>query len=184
MLHNLMIHVNEAFTSYPRHQMATQMTIDELAREAGTTSRNIRALQTRGLLPPPSLVGRTGYYDEEHLARIKLIASLQERGFALGSIREMIDAWEQGSSLGDLIGFGEALGARWSDETPSYVTRETLESMFPEIASDRGLLDRAVSPALVIPERDGFAAPSPRLLAVGAELVKAGIPLSAVLDEA
>ncbi|MDP8987506.1 MAG: MerR family transcriptional regulator, partial [Actinomycetota bacterium] len=38
------------------------MTIDDLAREAGCTTRNIRSYQTLGLLPPPSIVGRVGYY--------------------------------------------------------------------------------------------------------------------------
>ncbi len=37
------------------------MTIDELARETGMTVRNIRAHQSRGLLPPPEVRARTGY---------------------------------------------------------------------------------------------------------------------------
>ncbi len=36
------------------------MTIDELARETGMTVRNIRAHQSRGLLPPPEVRARTG----------------------------------------------------------------------------------------------------------------------------
>jgi DNA-binding transcriptional MerR regulator len=34
------------------------MKIDELAQRAGTTSRNIRAYQERGLLPPVRVEGR------------------------------------------------------------------------------------------------------------------------------
>ncbi|MFN8162573.1 MAG: MerR family transcriptional regulator [Solirubrobacterales bacterium] len=45
-----------------------KMTIGELARRTGMTIRNIRAHQTRGLLPPPEVHGRTGYYNEEHVA--------------------------------------------------------------------------------------------------------------------
>ena len=47
-----------------------KMTIRELAKRTGMTIRNIRAHQTRGLLPPPEVQGRTGYYNEDHIARI------------------------------------------------------------------------------------------------------------------
>ena len=40
--------------------MAREMTIDELARATGMTVRNIRAHQSRGLLPPPEVRARTG----------------------------------------------------------------------------------------------------------------------------
>ena len=51
------------------------------------TVRNIRAYQSRGLLPPPELRGRTGYYGAEHVARIELIRELQSEGFNLEAIR-------------------------------------------------------------------------------------------------
>ena len=37
-----------------------EYTIDELAREAGATVRNIRAYQERGILPPPRRQGGWG----------------------------------------------------------------------------------------------------------------------------
>ena len=46
-----------------------ELTVDELARRAGVTVRNVRAYAARGLLPPPRMVGRTGYYGREHVAR-------------------------------------------------------------------------------------------------------------------
>src|SRR5215212_9779594 len=52
------------------------VTIDELARRTRLTVRNIRAYQSRGLVPPPELRGRTGYYSEDHVARIELIREL------------------------------------------------------------------------------------------------------------
>ena len=36
------------------------LTIDELAQRTGLTTRNIRAYQSRGLLPPPEVRVRTG----------------------------------------------------------------------------------------------------------------------------
>jgi hypothetical protein len=55
--------------------------------------------------------------------------------------------------------------------------------MFPEGLEDPSLLDRSMALGLVTVVGDEFEAPSPILLKVGAELVAAGIPLAAVLDE-
>ena len=46
--------------------------IDDLAREAGTTVRNVRVYQDRGLLPPPRREGRAGIYTDVHLGRLRL----------------------------------------------------------------------------------------------------------------
>lgn len=80
------------------------MTVDELARRAGTTSRNVRALQTKGLLPGPVLVGRTGSYGTEHLLRLRAVLDLQGRGFGLAAIRELLAAWEAGLTLDEVLG--------------------------------------------------------------------------------
>lgn len=158
------------------------MTVDELAREAGTTTRNIRAYQTRGLLPPPRVVGRTGYYDASHLARLRYIDRLQDRGFSLASIAELLQGWESGRSLSQVLGFEEALAAPWSDEKPEVFTAAQLVNMFPEAGNDPTLLERAVSLGLLVPEGEGWRAPSPRLMRAGADLVASGIPLSSILD--
>ncbi len=80
------------------------MSVDDLARAAGTTTRNVRALQTEGLLRGPLLVGRTGTYGADHLARLQAILRLQARGFSRAAIRELLDAWERGASLEDVLG--------------------------------------------------------------------------------
>ena len=46
-----------------------ELRIDDLAREAGTTVRNVRAYQDRGLLAPPRREGRVAWYGEGHLVR-------------------------------------------------------------------------------------------------------------------
>lgn len=159
------------------------MTIDELARHSGVTSRNIRAYQTRGLLPPPRVEGRVGYYDEAHLARLRYVANLQERGFSLAAIQALLDAWEEGRGLTDVLGFEEALTAPWSDERPERFTLERLLELFPETAEDPSLLDRSLALGLLVVVGDELEAPSPELIRVGAGLVAAGIPLAAALDE-
>jgi len=159
------------------------MTIDALARRSGVTTRNIRAYQTRGLLPPPRMEGRVGYYDDGHLSRLQYVASLQERGFSLAAIQCLLDAWEQGRGLTDVLGFEEALTAPWTDEKPERVTVARLLELFPEAVGDASLITRAVDLGLLVAAGDELEAPSPLLLRVGAELVAAGVPLAAALDE-
>ena len=67
-----------------------ELTIDELARETGMTVRNIRSHASRGLLPPPEVRGRTGYYGPEHVARLQLVTGLQQQGFNLAAIRSLV----------------------------------------------------------------------------------------------
>jgi DNA-binding transcriptional MerR regulator len=164
--------------------MSGKMTIDELAREAGTTTRNVRAYQTRGVLDPPEIVGRIGYYTEDHLTRLRLISRLQQRGFGLQAINDLLSAWDTGSSLSDVLGFSDALLAPWTDEVPESVSREEMEELFPEIRTDPSLISKAVELNLLAPEGDGWTIPSPRLLRVGAQLVSVGIPLAVVLKQA
>lgn len=158
------------------------MTVDELARRAGTTTRNVRNYQTQGLLPPPTLVGRTGYYDEGHLGRLRLIAQLQQQGFSLAGIANMLTAWEQGRSLADLLGFEDALTAPWTTEEPEVMSLEQLVEIFPEAADDPAIGIRAIELGLIVPQDDGFLVPSPSLLRAGAELAAVGVPLSATQD--
>jgi hypothetical protein len=89
-------------------------TIDELAAVAGTTSRNLRAFQSRGLLPPPRLVGRTGHYDDGHRRRLEAVLGLQRRGYSLAAIADLAAAWERGASLDDVLGFEMPVPSRRS----------------------------------------------------------------------
>jgi DNA-binding transcriptional MerR regulator len=162
---------------------AVEYRIDELAQKAGTTSRNIRAHQARGLLPPPVLRGRTGWYGEEHLRRLELIDHLQERGFSLEAIRQTLDAWASGGDLTHLLGLHRVMTAPFSDEEPVRLPADELVTRFPEAAEDPALIERAVAEGVLAPDGDGgFAVPSPSLLDAGTELVRAGIPLGEILD--
>lgn len=107
-----------------------QMTIDEFARVAHTSTRNVRGYVERGLLPPPRLVARTGYYDEGHVERMEAIQRLQADGFSLAAIRAVFDAWEAGTSLGQLVGAQRALGAAKSGATDA-------STLFPQTKFQR-----------------------------------------------
>lgn len=155
--------------------------IDDLAREAGTTVRNVRVYQERGLLPAPRRSGRVAIYNDAHLARLKLIGELLDRGYTFNHIAQFIDAWQEGRDLGDVLGLEEALAGPWSDEAAGYFTADELVAMFGDQVTDKSIV-RAIRLGVIVPDGDRFRAPSPRLLRAGAELVAAGIPLSAVLD--
>lgn len=71
-------------------QNAVEMTIDQLAARVGMTVRNVRAYAGRGLIPAPRLVGRTGYYTEQHAARLQLVRDLVERGYTLTAVEKAL----------------------------------------------------------------------------------------------
>jgi len=157
--------------------------IDELARLAGTTVRNVRAYQDRGLLPPPRRSGRVGLYAEAHLARLRLIAGLLERGYTLGNIGELIGAWEAGTNVGELLGLEAAIVAPWSAEEPLQVTAGELAAMFgaADPAEVQAAIASAIELGLLEPVGHGFRITSPVLVGAGAELVAAGVPLEATV---
>ncbi|TDB74844.1 MerR family transcriptional regulator [Actinomadura sp. KC216] len=159
--------------------------IDELARLAGSTVRNIRAYQDRGLLPPPRLEGRVGLYDDAHLARLRLVGQLLGRGYTFAVIKELLTAWETGKDVGEVLGLEKVLTDPWSDEIPGTVGYDELVAIFgaglDEDETAR-LRDRTVEIGLIEPDGAMYRVPSPRLLHVGAELVAAGVPLDSVLD--
>src|SRR4051812_28399174 len=106
--------------------------IDELARRCDTTVRTIREYQTLGLLPPPRKQGRVAIYDAGHAGRLRAIAQLQDRGYSLAGIGDLLEAWERGATLSTLLGVSEdrLLGA--VDEAPVLVDRVDLERELPE----------------------------------------------------
>ena len=99
--------MNMCHTCQVRTSDQAELTIDELASVAGTTTRRIRSLQTLGLLPHPELRGRTGLYGPRHRARLLAIQRLQDRGFSLESQGVLFRALEAGRSLAEVLGVTE-----------------------------------------------------------------------------
>jgi DNA-binding transcriptional MerR regulator len=171
----------------------TEYRIDELAQRAGTTVRNVRAYQERGLLAPPRRQGRAGVFDVEHLRRLRMIGRLLERGYTLANIGELLDAWEKGRAIDEVLGADEAIpprvtvawlveafvgtpgGADADDPGPTAAapTASGHEAAALQAAFDLGVLDPVV-------DHDGFRVANPRLLQVAVELARAGIPLPAL----
>jgi DNA-binding transcriptional MerR regulator len=162
----------------------SQLTIDELARRTGMTVRNIRAHQSRGLLPPPDVRGRTGYYGPQHVARIELIRELQADGFKLEAISRLLES--AGGSSEEVLRFTRAVKAPFEDEEPQIITPEELAERYGD-AGDKApeLLRRAEKLGILRPLADGnFEELSPRLGRAAAELAALGVSSETALDVA
>src|SRR5581483_10653531 len=107
---------------------SNQLTIEQLAAESGMTVRNIRAYQARGLLDPPEVRARVGYYGFEHLEQLRLIRDLQHDGFNLGAIKRLLDD-SQGTAE-RLQRFGRALSAVATHERGQILSLEELGGRF------------------------------------------------------
>lgn len=158
-----------------------EFTIDELARTANTTVRNVRAYQDRGLLAPPEKRGRVGFYSEDHLSRLKLIGQMLGRGYTLNNIQEMLDAIDKGYDLRQLLGLTHAITSPWTDEIPKNFNPVHLATMFGTNLS-RGALAKTIELGLLEPDGLRYRAPSPKILHAGAEMASAGVPLIELLD--
>lgn len=155
-----------------------ELTIDELAQSSGMTVRNIRAHQSRGLLPPPEVRARTGYYGPAHLERLRTIQAMQSEGFNLKAIQRLLSA---GDGSGEqIVSFGQELLGSFGPEAPEFMTEADVEARFGPI--DARAMRKAQRLGLLRPLGDGrYEVPVPTLLRAGEELVALGIPLEHAL---
>lgn len=154
------------------------LTIDALARQTGMSVRNIREHQARGLLQPPEVRARVGYYGDEHLARLKLITELQAEGFNLKGIKRLIEGAHGVTDR--LVAVRRALTEPFETEQPQVFTLEELQERFPD--QDPESIERAVKLGALSPLGDGrFEAPSPSLIDAAEEVVGRGASLRTAL---
>ncbi|MBK3643407.1 MerR family transcriptional regulator [Streptomyces sp. MBT33] len=156
--------------------------IEDLAHVSGASVRTIRAYQDRGLLPRPERRGRANLYSDAHLARLRQIADLLDRGYGLASIKELLEAWDAGRGLGGVLGLVAEVDGPWTDEEAVRISRAELDERFGGAPDDEAVAD-AVELGVLEPvpgDADSFLVPSPQELAVAAELYGAGVPLSAI----
>src|SRR3954449_10080181 len=104
------------------------LTVEQLAYETGMSVRNIRNHQSRGVLPPPEVRARTGYYGTRHVARLRLIQEMQAEGFKLSAISRLIG--EHGADADRFVGLRQAVTAPFDDEAPEVLTLEELNERF------------------------------------------------------
>lgn len=161
-----------------------ELTIRELAERTGMTVRNIRAHQTRGLLPPPVVRGRTGYYNEEHVARIALTREMQADGLNLEAIRRVLEGSEGAAT--QIFDFTRALRAPFEDETPEIVEAEELGAVWgPGGQPDPSLMRRAEKLGILRALPDGrVEVISPRLERAAVALAELGVGPEGALSTA
>lgn len=157
-------------------ETADWRTIDELARSSGVTVRNIRAYQSRGLLPPPQVKARTGYYGPGHAARLELIQDLQDEGVKLDTIKKLLDT--TGGSTEQVVQFIRTVRALFAPED-----RQLAELAERYESTDVAVAKRGVKMGLLRELGDDtYEEISPRLMNAAAELTGLGIPITRSLD--
>ena len=164
--------------------MGTEYRLDEIARKAGIASTTVRLYQSKGLLAPPRLEGRTGWYDDSHLSRLRLIARLQKEGHSLAGIVDLLEQWERGRSLDAVIGIEAELDSLLGEVHAIEIEPAELFARFPDGAMTPEMMQRAASLGLVQAGEDGrVRLPDRRFLETGTALAGLGISLDLILDE-
>jgi DNA-binding transcriptional MerR regulator len=174
--------VSQLFDAAARHPHGTassgEYRIDDLARLAGTTTRNIRVYRDRGLLPPPLRVGRIALFNDTHLTRLRLITSMLDRGYNIAHVREMLSAWEEGKNLGDVLGLETAIVGTWTTEKPETMTLADAR----RLVDDADAFERLV--ALQVIRIDGTQATvtRPKLIEAINEIRGYGVKFDKLID--
>ena len=77
----------------------SKLRVGDLARETGKTVRALHLYEELGLLGRADRSkGGFRLYDGEAVVRVRWIAKLQEMGFSLSDIKEIVRGWEQSGS--------------------------------------------------------------------------------------
>ena len=154
-------------------QTPTELTIDELARRVGMSVRNLREWRAQGLLPPPRMRGRGGYYEEAQVARLQRIRQLHGEGFPLDLIRRLLEA--SGDAGDAAMSFASALRAPFREEHPPPANLEELARTWG-VSDPLPLVRRAVELGLIRKIGQGrYEFTSARVARVGDALHRLGL---------
>ena len=146
------------------------------------TVRNIRAHQARGLLAPPEVRLRVGYYGDEHVAQLRLIRDLQNDGFNLAGIKRLLE--DEQATAERVARFRRALTEPPNAELPQTLTVAELGRRF-RVPADQApqVLERAERLGILVAAGDDrYDVPSPALLSIAAQVVSRGVSLDGALE--
>ena len=155
--------------------------IEELARLAGTTTRNIRVYRDRGLLHQPLRVGRIALFNDTHLTRLRLITSMLDRGYNIAHVHEMLSAWEQGKDLGDMLGLESAIAGSWATERPERMS----EAQARRLVGDDDAFERMLGNGVLKrdpDDADRVTVVRPKLIEVFNEIREYGVATGKLVD--
>ncbi|TWD82325.1 MerR-like DNA binding protein [Kribbella amoyensis] len=156
-----------------------ELTVDQLAAKVGMTVRNVRAYAGRGLIPPPRLVGRTGYYGADHVARLTLVRELLGKGYTLAAVERMLTELPDGALA---LGVFETLVTPWTPAEPEVIDEHQLAER-AGIPHDPATIEKLIELGICERLDDGkLRIPNPDLLRTGLEVIKLGVPLDAIFE--
>lgn len=157
-----------------------ELTVDELAQRAKLPVRTIREYQTMELLPGPTKRGRVGLYRQSHVSRLQLIARLQDRGYSLAGIRDLLASWRDGADLGEVLGLvpDELVHI---DEPGTPATLDQLTTALPAVVPER-LAELLTIGVIEECGPDRYCVPSPSLLQLARDALDAGYTPERVLE--
>jgi len=174
--------VSQLFDAAVRHPhgvaVSGEYRIDDLARLAGTTTRNIRVYRDRGLLPPPLRVGRIALFNDTHLTRLRLITSMLDRGYNIAHVREMLTAWEEGKNLGDVLGLETAIVGTWTTEKPATMSLDDAK----RLVDDPRAFERLVALQLIRVDGAHATVTRPKLIEAFNEIRGYGVKFDKLID--
>jgi DNA-binding transcriptional MerR regulator len=174
--------VSQLFDAAVRHPhgvgVSGEYRIDDLARLAGTTTRNIRVYRDRGLLPPPLRVGRIALFNDTHLTRLRLITSMLDRGYNIAHVREMLSAWEEGKNLGDVLGLETAIVGTWTTEKPETMSLDAAK----RLVDDPRAFERLVALQLIRVDGTQATVTRPKLIEAFNEIRGYGVKFDKLID--
>jgi DNA-binding transcriptional MerR regulator len=164
--------------------MVAEYRIDDLAREAGTTTRNVRVYQESGLLPRPQRRGRVAIYTDKHLRQLQAIVRLLSEGFTVKHILKFLTGLQRGEGLVevlDLEDLGELVTEPWSHPVPETMTRAQLRAQLGELTA--ATLRKLITNGIIeeAEDADTYLVPDRRVIDDFGKLVSRGMPLSVIL---
>ncbi len=164
----------------PTHHQ-DDFTIDQLAHAAQLPTSTIRMYQQRGLIDPPTKRGRVGFYNSSHTERLRLIARLQQRGFSLAAVKELIDSWNLGQSIDELLGVSQIAPSLAPE--PLRLSPSELAVRFAEVELTQADIQRAAAIGLIKLDDGDVVIVNPTFADIGPEVARLGIEIGEMLDE-
>ncbi|HZU48753.1 MAG TPA: MerR family transcriptional regulator [Mycobacterium sp.] len=178
-IENAVSQLFDAAAHHPHGAAGTgEYRIDELARLAGTTTRNIRVYRDRGLLHPPLRVGRIALFNDTHLTRLRLITSMLDRGYNIAHVREMLNAWEEGKDLADVLGLESAIVGTWATEKPETMPLTDAQ----RLVHDTKAFDRLVKLGVIRVDGSQATVVRPKLIKAFNEIRGYGVSIDTLVD--
>lgn len=159
---------------------SAEYSIDALSALTGVPSRTIRFYQSNGTLRKPEKRGRKAVYGDDHVERLALIGTLQDRGLRIRAIKELVQRIDRGEmALEDWLGMEARLGEKWSADEATLLTAEALEELLGERSP--GLVGELVRVGLLERRDAAFFAESPARVRAVARLHAAGIEVDVAM---